>query len=170
VSKRFWRCGHDIAGSDYIPLRCFWEYRNEPLVSVKVENFLTGCTLDFFHVSHVSRVFMVWFCALKGWVWWLSRNANKMQYCNRIYYSKVYWKLSMFRAAHRSSSGALNCICSLWFIYPCGDRPLRRLSGVPLETCWAFNKLRNNKFYYNTASCWYLYRVIYDARIHEYQI
>ena len=23
----------------------------------------------------------------------------------------------MFRAAHRSSSGAVNCICSLWFIY-----------------------------------------------------
>ena len=33
----------------------------------------------------------------------------------------------MFRAAHRSSSGALNC--SLWFICPCGDRPLPRLSG-----------------------------------------
>jgi len=29
----------------------------------------------------------------------------------------------MFRAAHRLSSGALNCICSLWFIRPCGDRP-----------------------------------------------
>jgi hypothetical protein len=42
--------------------------------------------------------------------------------CNRIYYSKVYRRLNMFRAAHRSSSGALNCICSLWFIYPCGDR------------------------------------------------
>jgi len=26
----------------------------------------------------------------------------------------------MFRAAHRSSSGALNCICSLWFICPYG--------------------------------------------------
>jgi hypothetical protein len=37
----------------------------------------------------------------------------------------------MFRAAHRSSSGALNCICSLWFIYPCSDRPLPRLSGRP---------------------------------------
>jgi hypothetical protein len=48
---------------------------------------------------------------------WLSRNTNKMQLCNRIYYSKVYWRLNMFRAAHRSSSGALNCICSLWFIY-----------------------------------------------------
>jgi hypothetical protein len=30
----------------------------------------------------------------------------------------------MFRAAHRSSSGALNCICSLRFIYTCGVRPL----------------------------------------------
>jgi hypothetical protein len=47
----------------------------------------------------------------------LSINTNKMQLCNRIYYSKVYWRLNMFRVAHRSSSGALNCICSLWFIY-----------------------------------------------------
>ena len=37
-----------------------------------------------------------------------------MQLCNRIYCSKVYWRLNMFRAAHRSSSRALNCICSLW--------------------------------------------------------
>jgi len=57
----------------------------------------------------------------------LSRNTNKMQLCNRIYYSNVYWRLNMFRAAHRSSSGALNCICSPWFIYPCGDRPLPKL-------------------------------------------
>jgi len=33
----------------------------------------------------------------------------------------------MFRALHRSSSGALNCVWSLWFIWPYGDRP--RLSG-----------------------------------------
>jgi len=32
-------------------------------------------------------------------------------------------------AAYRTSSGALNCICSLWFIYTYGDRPLPRLSG-----------------------------------------
>jgi len=50
-----------------------------------------------------------------------------MQLCNRIYYSKVYWRLNMFRAAHRLSSGALHCICSLWFIYSRGDRPLPRL-------------------------------------------
>ena len=39
--------GHDIADSGNVPLRCFWEYRNEPLGSVKVTNFLTGCTADF---------------------------------------------------------------------------------------------------------------------------
>jgi len=42
------------------------------------------------------------------------------------------------------------------------------MSGVPLETCWTFKKLRNNKFCYKAASCLYLYWVIYDARIHEY--
>ena len=48
--------------------------------------------------------------------------TNKMQPSNRIYYSNVYWRLNMFRAAYRSSSGALNCICSLWCT--CGDRPM----------------------------------------------
>jgi len=112
--------------------------------------------------------------------------TNKMKPCNRIYYSKIYWRLNMFRAAYRSSSGALDCICSLWFIYSCDDRPLSRLggnsfhpawttaghhmsiqtrgckyslehlmmSGMPLETCWVFNKFWNNKFYYKVASCW----------------
>jgi hypothetical protein len=28
------------------------------------------------------------------------------------------------------------------------------MSGVPLETCWAFSKLWDNKFYYKVASCW----------------
>ena len=43
--------------------------------------------------------------------------TNKMQPCNRIYYSNVYWRLNMFWAAYRSSSGALNCIYSFWFTY-----------------------------------------------------
>jgi len=28
------------------------------------------------------------------------------------------------------------------------------MSGVPLETCWAFNERWVNKFYYKVASCW----------------
>jgi hypothetical protein len=28
------------------------------------------------------------------------------------------------------------------------------MSGVPLETCWAFNERWNNKFCYKVASCW----------------
>jgi hypothetical protein len=37
----------------------------------------------------------------------LSRNTKTVQLCNRIYYSKVFQRLNMFRAAHRLSSGAL---------------------------------------------------------------
>jgi len=79
----------------------------------------------------------------------------------------------MFRAAYRSSSEALNCICSLWFTYCNKVKYLRSFTllqyltrsckyslellmmcGVPLETSWAFNKRWNNKFYYKVASCW----------------
>ena len=31
---------------------------------------------------------------------------------------------------------------------------LEMMSGVPLETCWAFNERWNNKFCYKVASCW----------------
>jgi len=47
-----------------------------------------------------------------------------MQPFKRIYYLNVYWRLNMFRAGYRSSSGAPYCICSLWFTYTCGDWPL----------------------------------------------
>jgi hypothetical protein len=79
----------------------------------------------------------------------------------------------MFRAAHCSSSGAPNCICSLWFICPLifgnGRSPYGRINqslqiqfGAPDdEWCAARNmlslKLWNNKFYYKAASCWYFY-------------
>ena len=36
------------------------------------------------------------------------------------------------------------------------------MSGMPLETCWAFNKRWNNKFYYKVASCW-LFLLIHTA-------
>jgi len=41
--------------------------------------------------------------------------TNRMQPCTRIYYSNVYQLLNMFQVTHRSSSGAQNCNCSLWF-------------------------------------------------------
>jgi hypothetical protein len=89
---------------------------------------------------------------------WLNRNTNKMLLCNRIYYSKVYWRLNMFRAAHRLSSGALNRICSLWFTYLCGDRPLPKLSGeidhqIPIQpwqrpvTIWVYKPEAANTVY-----------------------
>ena len=83
-----------------------------------------------------------------------------------------------------------NCICSLWFTYACGDRPyygrsphayvnqrlqiqlgLLMMSDIPLETCWAFNVLWNNKFRYQVASCWLLllrhnYITVYIPRMY----
>jgi len=50
----------------------------------------------------------------------------------------------MFRAAHHSSSGALNYICSLWFICPCSDRPLPWQQPV---TTWAYKPEAANTVY-----------------------
>jgi hypothetical protein len=75
----------------------------------------------------------------------LSKNTNKMQLCNRIYYSKVFYSFSTFRAAYRSSSEALNRICSLWFICLYGDQLLPRLQiqfrAPDDERCAARNML-----------------------------
>jgi hypothetical protein len=92
----------------------------------------------------------------------------------------------MFRAVHRSSSGAVTVFAAsdlhthvvtvfsqVWVgtLFPhrrdYGQSPhayvnqrlqiqlqLLMMSGVPLETCWAFNEQWNNKLYYKVASCW----------------
>jgi hypothetical protein len=82
-----------------------------------------------------------------------------MQPCNRIYYSKIYWRFNMFQATYRSSSGAPNCICSLWFTYPCGDRPFSRLGenwprqpGQRPVTTWVFKPEAANRVW---SSWWW---------------
>jgi hypothetical protein len=112
--------------------------------SVKKEGFTVRSCLPLCTDQRIAQMyswnFIVRFLSLKFVnnlqfrLIFLRRNTNKMQLCTRIYYSKVYWRLNMFRAAHRSSSGAPNCICSLWFIYTCGDQPLSRLSGKSHST------------------------------------
>jgi hypothetical protein len=109
-----------------------------------------------------------------------------MQSCNTIYYSTVHWRLNMFRAAHRSSSGALTVFATSDLhthvvtgrsqVWVGTEFPLRLdygwsphayvnqrlqiqlelliMSGVPHETCWAFNERWNNKLYYKVACCW----------------
>ena len=107
-----------------------------------------------------------------------------MQHCNRIYYSKNLLKaqhvLSGTPLIIRSSKLYLQPMVyiHMWWTGRFPTQPWRRpvtiwvykpeatnslellmMSGVPLETCWAFNKLWNNKFYYKAASCWYFYWV-----------
>jgi len=76
-----------------------------------------------------------------------------MQPCNRIYYFKIYWRLNMFWAAYRSSSGAPNRICSLWFIYPCGDWPTQ--PGQRPVTTWIFKQEAANTVW---SSWWWAVR------------
>jgi hypothetical protein len=76
-----------------------------------------------------------------------------MQLCNRIYYSRVYWGLNMFRAAYRSLSGAINCICSLWFTYTCGDRPLSSLSSINVGIINSITRLHLVGYFY-----WFILR------------
>jgi len=97
------------------------------------------CKLDAVHIFHLlllathgGTLRRIWIRHFLG-TFGSTKIVPKWKYqqdaaCNRIYYCKVYWRLNMFRATHRSSSGALNCICSLWFIHPCGDRSLSRQS------------------------------------------
>jgi hypothetical protein len=44
---------------------------------------------------------------------------------------------------------------------------LLMMSGLPLETCWAFNERWNNKFCYKVESCWLflLNQIYYDGPI-----
>ena len=86
----------------------------------------------------------------------------------------------MFRGVYRSSSGALTVFAASGLhthvltgrsqVWVRTEFPLRldftlnqrlqiqlellMMSGVPLETCSAFNERWNNKFYYTVASCW----------------
>jgi len=104
-----------------------------------------------------------------------------MQPFDRIYYSTVHWRFNMFRAAYRSSSGDRTVFAASGLhthvVTGCSQVkfPLRldysrsphayvnqrlqiqlellMMSGMPVETCWAFNERWNNKFYYKFASC-----------------
>ena len=75
----------------------------------------------------------------------------------------------MFRAVRRSSSGAPTVFAAsglhahvvtgrsqVWVGTLQIQLELLMMSDIPLETCWAFNELWNNKFRYQVASCWLL--------------
>jgi hypothetical protein len=63
---------------------------------------------------------------------------------------KSEWELSQFPLRHdygRSPHAYVNHRLQI-------QLELLMISSMPLETCWAFNERRINKFYYKVASCW----------------
>jgi hypothetical protein len=66
--------------------------------------------------------------------------TKKMRPCSRIYYSNVFQLLNMFRATHRSSSGAQKTVIAASGTYVKPEAAitvfeLLMMSGVSLETC-----------------------------------
>jgi len=78
--------------------------------------------------------------------------TNRMQPCNRIFYSKIYWRLNIFRLEYRLSSGAPNCICSLWFMYPCGGSVPTQPGQRPFTT-WVYKPKAANTVW---SSWWWV--------------
>jgi hypothetical protein len=107
---------------------------------------------------------------------WISRKiTNKMQPCNRNYYSKFIEGSTHFKrhTAHHQELQTVFAASGLYTHVVTGRCPgwegtsshpawtmVTMVSGMPLETCWAFNKFWNNKFYYKVASCW-LFLLVY---------
>jgi hypothetical protein len=77
-----------------------------------------------------------------------------VQTCNKIYYSKIYWRLNLFREAYHSLSGAPNCIFSLWNRVPTqsGKRPVTTCVYKPEAAnkvwsswCWAVCRSKHDE-------------------------
>ena len=151
-----------------------WQDKGQVRISCRKCSSSSG-NLTYFAIGNIPNMNLIFMnpCI----VVWISRNNQQDAPCNRIYYSKIYWRLNMFRAAYRSSSGAPNCIYSLWFIYPCGDRPLSSLGGNSFPWWWAECRSKHVEPSVNFGIINSITRCIllvissdsyYDAWIHEY--
>ena len=105
----------------------------------------------FFHYLFflLSLIFMVSYIVV-----WTVEITNKMQPCNSIYYSKIYWRLNMFRAACLSHHQELQTVfaafrlythvvtdrCPGWVRTQPGQRPVTTCVYKPeaANTVWSF--------------------------------
>jgi hypothetical protein len=88
------------------------------LCLTQLETFRKYWIVSFIYILRFSGQWLSWLWSCGSWLCVVllgdvnvmessGEITNKMQPCNRIYYSTVHWRLNMFWAAHRLSSGAL---------------------------------------------------------------
>jgi len=65
-------------------------------------------------VNFSLSMLVSWFINLPYTINLLSRNTNKMQFCNRIYYFKVYWTCFERHTAHHQELKTVFAACSLY--------------------------------------------------------
>jgi len=98
--------------------------------------------------------------------------TNKMQPCIRIYYSTVHWRLNMFRKAYRMWWPAVGNYGRSPHAYVNQRLQIKlellMMSGMPLETCWAFNERwisLSITLLYNIWKLWHItYILIYEPK------
>jgi hypothetical protein len=83
-----WQIRWPLCWSSLVPFKVAQKL---PVWSTSARHYENNCPLPLVHMYSSDSVEI----------------TNKMQPCIRIYYSTLHWRLNMFRAAYRSSSGAL---------------------------------------------------------------
>jgi hypothetical protein len=89
----------------------------------------------------VEELEPVWVCC--GWRTPPTAHSNRFQQSSLSGNSEFQLRLDYGRSPHANVNPRLQI-----------QLELLMMSGVPLETCWAFNERWNNKFYYKVASGW----------------
>jgi len=89
----------------------YWDQLSSGTYELTVKKHMENLNIWIKHVLTISQhLWLTDYTQL--WICDSIEITNKMQPCNRIYYSTVHWRLHMFSAAYRSSSGVLTAFAA----------------------------------------------------------
>jgi hypothetical protein len=104
----------------------------QPLIEFIIPPFTKGSTCFERHTAHHQELQLYLHPLVYIRMWWPA-----------VVKSEFPLKIDYGRSPHAYVNQRLQIQLELLMI-----------SGMPLETCWAFNERWNNKFNYKVASCW----------------
>jgi len=103
----------------------------------------------------------------------VKKNPTSCNSVSEFLLFRIYMKLNMFRAcAWQHPPTTRPTTFHVWKTRGCQcSFRLLMMGSVSPKTCWTSYKYGIIKFWYIVASCWiFLYKLHYDARIHERQV
>jgi hypothetical protein len=150
---------------------------NTDILLIYRPNINTYLTENTFLVHSKDKPFKAWYSWIRASQYESVEITNKMQLVIEFIIPKFIKGLTCFKrhTAHHQELWTVFVASGLYTHVVTGRCPgwttaghhmgtktrgceysleLLMMSGMPLKTCWAFNKFWNNKFYYNIRSCW----------------